>query len=37
MRMIGRGGSRRTGATIDGIAVADLLAYWQAGHGANGA
>ena len=25
---------RLEGATIDGIAVTDLLAYWQAGHGA---
>jgi len=25
------------GPTIDGIAVTDLLAYWRAGHGANGA
>jgi hypothetical protein len=37
MRMSGRGGSHRTGATIGGIAVADLLAYWEAGHGAHGA
>ncbi len=28
---------RLEGATIDGIAVTDLLAYWHAGHGANGA
>jgi hypothetical protein len=28
---------RLEGAAIDGIAVADLLAYWQAGHGAIGA
>jgi hypothetical protein len=25
------------GATIDGVAVADLLAYWRAGHGAKSA
>ena len=25
---------RLDGATFDGIAVADLLAYWRAGHGA---
>ena len=24
-------------ATIDGVAVADLLAYWRAGHGAKSA
>ena len=37
MRMSGRDDARREGATIDGIAVSDLLAYWQAGHGAKGA
>jgi hypothetical protein len=26
--------ARLDGAAIDGIAVADLLAYWRAGHGA---
>jgi len=26
--------ARLDGATIDGIAVTDLLAYWRAGHGA---
>ena len=25
------------GATIDGIAVTDLLAYWRAGHGTKSA
>ena len=35
--MSGRGGARRNGATIDGIAVSDLFAYWRAGHGAEGA
>ena len=28
---------RLDGATIDGIAVNDLLAYWRAGHGAKSA
>jgi hypothetical protein len=29
--------ARPNGATIDGIAVIDLLAYWRAGHGAKSA
>jgi uncharacterized protein YjbI with pentapeptide repeats len=29
--------ARFEGATIDGVAVTDLLAYWQAGHGAKSA
>jgi hypothetical protein len=29
--------ARQEGATIDGIAVTDLLAYWRAGHGAKSA
>ncbi len=37
MRMSGRVGARRSGATIDGVAVTDGLAYWQARHGAKGA
>jgi uncharacterized protein YjbI with pentapeptide repeats len=28
---------RLEGATIDGIAVTDMVAYWRTGHGANGA
>jgi hypothetical protein len=28
---------RLEGATIDGIAVTDLLAYWRAGHGSKSA
>jgi len=28
--------ARLVGATIDGIAGADLLAYWRDGHGAKG-
>ncbi len=37
MRMSGHGGASLEGATIDGIAVTDRLAYWQAGRGAKGA
>jgi len=37
MRMSGRVGARRSSATIDGVAVTDLLAYWRSGHGAKGA
>jgi uncharacterized protein YjbI with pentapeptide repeats len=29
--------ARLDGATIDGIALTDLLAYWRAGHGAKSA
>ena len=29
--------ARLNGATIDGIAVTDLLAYWRAGHGTKSA
>ena len=29
--------ARLEGATIDGVAVTDLLAYWRSGHGAKGA
>ena len=29
--------ARFEGATIDGVAVADLLAYWRAAHGAKSA
>jgi hypothetical protein len=29
--------ARLDGATIDGIAVTDLLTYWRAGHGAKSA
>jgi uncharacterized protein YjbI with pentapeptide repeats len=29
--------ARFEGAAIDGVAVADLLAYWRAGHGAKSA
>ena len=29
--------ARLEGATIDGVAVTDMLAYWQAGHGAKSA
>ncbi len=28
---------RLEGATIDGIGVTDMVAYWRTGHGANGA
>jgi uncharacterized protein YjbI with pentapeptide repeats len=29
--------ARVEGATIEGVSVTDLLAYWRAGHGARGA
>jgi hypothetical protein len=32
-----KAGTRLNGATIDGIAVTDLLAYWRAGHGTKSA
>jgi hypothetical protein len=31
-----RGGAHRESEATDGIAVADRLAYWRAGNGANG-
>jgi hypothetical protein len=32
-----KAGARLNGATIGGITVNDLLAYWRAGHGARSA
>ncbi len=37
MRMSGRMGARREGATIDGVVVTDFVADWREGHGARGA
>ena len=37
MRMRGSRGAQVEDATIDGIAVTGLLAYWRGGCGANGA